>query len=99
MIACFREKHRTIACGEFARDGQRHGAGVRALYRQPQADIRPRCGAARLGIASLPQFVAADDVRAGRLRQVLADWSASHAHWGHAYLLYPAHRQFARKVR
>ena len=85
---------------EFARDGQRQRVRVSGRYIVNHSDIRRDAVLRGLGIASLPQFVAADDVRAGRLRRVLADWECiPHAYWGHAYLLYPAHRQLPRKVR
>lgn len=55
---------------EFARDGQRQRVRVSGRYIVNHSDIRRDAVLRGLGIASLPQFVAADDVRAGRLRRV-----------------------------
>ncbi len=85
---------------DFQRDGQQHSVTVRGRYVVNHSDIRRDAVLQHLGIASLPHFVAAEDMRAGRMQRVLADWRCiTRAYWGSAYLLYPPHRQLPPKVR
>lgn len=49
------------------------------------------------GIAMLPSFLAAEDLHAGRLEAVLADWCRHEA--GAVYAVFPASRNLSPKVR
>ena len=55
-----------------------------------------RAALAGLGIAALPRFACADDLRDGRLVPVLETWSAE---VGGVFVVYPAHRILTARVR
>ena len=50
---------------------------------------------AGIGIAWIPDFVSAEDLRAGRLRQVLADWCSAETQ---VHAVYPSARHLSPKV-
>jgi DNA-binding transcriptional LysR family regulator len=52
-------------------------------------------GGPRLGIAWIAEYVAAADVRAGRLRQVLRDWCSAQTP---IHAVYPTARHLSPKV-
>ena len=51
---------------------------------------------AGLGVAAMPAFLCAEDIRAGRLTTVLDDWSPSP---GSLYAVYPSTQHLSAKVR
>jgi DNA-binding transcriptional LysR family regulator len=70
---------------------------VRITARLTVNDLELVCEAARagIGIALIPRFVCADDLRTGKLRQILRDWrSGTTPLWA----LYPTTRHLSQKV-
>ncbi len=59
-----------------------------ALARQAALD--------HMGVAALPSFICADDIRAGRLTPVLQPWAIN---GGGVYAIYPSNRHLSAKVR
>ncbi|MCU1279066.1 MAG: Transcriptional regulator, partial [bacterium] len=58
-------------------------------------DIMRDAARAAIGIAAIPVFVCADDLRSGRLRRVLPEWSSAEAP---LHALYPTARHLSPKV-
>jgi DNA-binding transcriptional LysR family regulator len=76
--------------------GEIVGVAVRGRLRYGSALACLSAAEAGLGIACVPSFVAADALRAGRVRQVLHDYEAEP--FG-VYTVYPHSRHLAAKVR
>ena len=84
----------------FRRDEETHTVQVQGRYIVNDAQSRCDAALAGWGIASLPEFVAADALREGELAQVLPDWSFEpRAYSGPVWLLYPQNRFLPPKVR
>src|SRR6185437_15851042 len=84
----------------FRRDEETHTVQVQGRYIVNDAQSRCDAALAGWGIASLPEFVAADALREGELAQVLPDWSFEPlAYSGPVWLLYPQNRFLPPKVR
>ena len=80
----------------FRQDGKRIDIPVRGRLRYSNAQACLLAAEAGLGLACVPSFVAADALRAGRVRQVLRDFEAEP--YG-AHAIYPHSRHLAAKVR
>ncbi|HEY0294390.1 MAG TPA: LysR family transcriptional regulator [Bordetella sp.] len=73
---------------------------VRGRYQANHADARLDAALRHLGIASLPEFLAAEALRSGALARVLPDWDFEPAAYtGPVWLLYPPNRFLPPKVR
>jgi len=84
----------------FRRGEETHTVQVQGRYIVNDAETRRDAALAGWGIASLPEFVAADALREGELVQVLPDWSFEpRAYSGPVWLLYPQNRFLPPKVR
>jgi DNA-binding transcriptional LysR family regulator len=59
-------------------------------------DVLCQAAAHGRGIVTLPTFIAGDDLRAGRLVQIMAPWSLTTQD---IYVIYPPHRYLSAKVR
>lgn len=101
-------RHDCLHLGESPDDGRwrlRRGAesatvAVRGRYIANHAGARLEAAMAGLGIANLPDFVAADALRRGDVVRVLADWTLdARAYMGTVWLLYPPNRFLPPKVR
>jgi DNA-binding transcriptional LysR family regulator len=84
----------------FLRGGQSQTVDVRGRYIANHAGARLEAAQQGLGIAALPEFVAADALKQGDLVQVLIDWSIeARPYAGSIWLLYPPNRFLPPKVR
>ena len=101
-------QHDCVYLGETADDNrwrlrrgiEAHTIEVRGRYIANHAGARLEAAQQDLGIASLPEFAAADALRRGELLQVLADWDLeARAYVGSVWLLYPPDRFLPPKVR
>lgn len=99
--------HSCIALGEQERDNRwRFVRGdevvevaVAGRYTVNHSEMRLAAVEAGLGIACTPDFAAREAVGAGRVVRLLADWTFDAHYQGTAYLLFPASRHMAPKVR
>ena len=97
------EEHETIGVGSasspavWSLDNAGESVDVRIRPRLAVNDIEWAYEAARrgIGIALLPEYACLDDLRAGRLRQVLTEWSSGERT---IYVVYPTPRHLSRKV-
>lgn len=81
-------------------DGARSTVEVRGRYSVNHAVARLDATLQGLGIATLPDFIAAEALRSGALVPVLPDWTHDdHAYAGTVWLLYPPNRFLPPKVR
>ncbi|MGP9790937.1 LysR family transcriptional regulator [Roseinatronobacter sp. NSM] len=80
----------------FRQNGEPLAVPVRGRLRYSNAEACLSAAEAGLGLACVPSFVAADALRAGRVRQVLNDFEGES--FG-GYALYPHSRHLAAKVR
>lgn len=84
----------------FAADGTRSTVEVRGRYSVNHAVARHDAALQGLGIATLPDFIAAQALRRGALLPVLPDWTHDdHAYAGTVWLLYPPNRFLPPKLR
>lgn len=84
----------------FRRGTQTQSIEVKGRYIANDAGARLDAALQDLGIASLPEFVAAEDIRRGKLVQVLLDWDfEARPYMGPVWLLYPPNRFLPSKVR
>jgi len=84
----------------FRREAQRQEVEVRGRYIANHAGARLEAAMQDWGIASLPDFAAAEALRRGELIQVLDDWIfESRVYSGPVWLLYPPNRFLPPKVR
>jgi DNA-binding transcriptional LysR family regulator len=81
---------------QFQRDGQQISVPVTGRLRFSNAEACLSAAEAGLGLACVPSFVAADDLRAGRVKPVLQEYEAQSLG---LYILYPHNRHLAAKVR
>lgn len=73
---------------------------VRGRYIANDVSARREAALEDWGVASLPEFAVADDLRAGRLVQILPEWQFEpRAYSGPVWLLYPPNRLLPPKVR
>lgn len=73
---------------------------VRGRYVANDVSARREAALADWGVASLPEFAVADDLRAGTLVQILPEWLFEpRAYSGPVWLLYPPNRLLPPKVR
>ncbi|TAM05323.1 MAG: LysR family transcriptional regulator [Paraburkholderia sp.] len=73
---------------------------VRGRYIANDVSARREAALDDWGVASLPEFAVGDDLRAGRLVQVLPEWLFEpRAYSGPVWLLYPPNRLMPPKVR
>ncbi len=73
---------------------------VRGRYIANDVSARREAALEEWGVASLPEFAVEDDLRAGRLVQVLPEWLFEpRAYSGPVWLLYPPNRLLPPKVR
>jgi len=101
-------RHECLYLGETVDDNRWHfrrgtetqSLDVRGRYIANHAGARLDAALQDLGIASLPQFAAANALRHGDLVQVLADWEfEARPYMGPVWLLYPPNRFLPAKVR
>lgn len=101
-------KHACIYLGETANDNRwrfRRGTEtqsveVKGRYIANHAGARLEAAQQGFGIASVPEFAAADALLSGELVQVLPDWRLeARAYVGEVWLLYPPNRFLPPKVR
>jgi len=101
-------RHECLYLGETVDDNRWHfrrgtetqSLEVRGRYIANHVGARLEAALQDLGIASLPEFAAADALRQGSLVQVLADWEfEAHPYTGPVWLLYPPNRFLPSKVR
>jgi DNA-binding transcriptional LysR family regulator len=101
-------RHECLYLGETVDDNRWHfrrgtetqSLDVRGRYIANHAGARLDAALQDLGIASLPDFAAADALRHGDLVQVLADWEfEARPYMGPVWLLYPPNRFLPAKVR
>lgn len=84
----------------FRRGAETQSLDVRGRYIANDAGARLDAALQDWGIASLPDFAAADALRRGELVQVLVDWEfEARAYMGPVWLLYPPNRFLPSKVR
>jgi DNA-binding transcriptional LysR family regulator len=84
----------------FRRGTETQSVEVRGRYIANDASARLDAALHDWGVASLPDFLAADAIRQGDLVQVLADWEFEPgAYMGPVWLLYPPNRFLPSKVR
>jgi DNA-binding transcriptional LysR family regulator len=84
----------------FRRGAQTHGVQVKGRYIANDVGARLDAAIDNWGIASLPEFAAAEALRDGRLVQVLPDWEFEpRAYSGPVWILYPPNRFLPPKVR
>jgi DNA-binding transcriptional LysR family regulator len=84
----------------FRRGTETQSLDVRGRYIANHAGARLDAALQDLGIASLPDFAAANALRHGDLVQVLADWEfEARPYMGPVWLLYPPNRFLPAKVR
>jgi len=77
-----------------------HAVDVRGRYQANHADARLDAALRHLGIAALPDFLAAESLREGCLVEVLGDWRfEARPYAGPVWLLYPPNRFLPPKVR
>jgi DNA-binding transcriptional LysR family regulator len=88
--------HGSTATWNFERKGERIAVPVTGRYTVSSLPLIRRAALAGLGIAHLPQFVAEDDLAAGRLVRLLPEWSADR---GAVHLVYPSSRNLSPRVR
>ncbi|TDV24777.1 LysR family transcriptional regulator [Paraburkholderia caballeronis] len=82
------------------RGAQTQTVEVKGRYAANHAGARLEAALQDWGIASLPDFAAADALKRGELVQVLADWTfEARAYMGPVWLLYPPNRFLPPKVR
>jgi DNA-binding transcriptional LysR family regulator len=97
------DTHETIGVGSasspavWSLDSAGESVDVRVRPRLAVNDVDWAYEAARrgIGIALLPEYACLDELRAGRLRQVLTEWSSGERT---IYALYPTPRHLPRKV-
>lgn len=101
-------QHDCIYLGETADDNrwtfrsgsQKQTVEVRGRYIANDVGARLDAALDGWGIASLPEFAAADALREGRLAQVLPEWTLEpRAYSGPVWMLYPPNRFLPPKVR
>ena len=101
-------RHECLYLGETVDDNRWHfrrgtetqSLDVRGRYIANDAGARLDAALQDWGIASLPDFAAADALRRGELVQVLVDWEfEARAYMGPVWLLYPPNRFLPSKVR
>jgi len=101
-------QHDCLPLGESADDPRwrlRRGARTQTVevsgrYLANHAGARLEAALGNWGIASLPDFAAADALRRGELVEVLADWTFEpRAYLGPVWLLYPPNRFMPPKLR
>jgi DNA-binding transcriptional LysR family regulator len=101
-------RHECLYLGETVDDNRWHfrrgtesqSLDVRGRYIANHAGARLDAALQNLGIASLPDFAAADALRRGELVQVLVDWEfEARSYMGPVWLLYPPNRFLPSKVR
>ncbi|WP_207480008.1 LysR family transcriptional regulator [Arenibaculum pallidiluteum] len=78
------------------RDGAEHRQPIRPKIEINDGEALRQAALGGLGITLLPAFLIGDDLRAGRLRPVLADWTVPPVP---VNAVYPANRAIAAKVR
>ncbi|MCX5543380.1 LysR family transcriptional regulator [Paraburkholderia sp. CNPSo 3076] len=84
----------------FRRGAQTHAVEVKGRYIANDVGARRDAALADWGIASLPEFAAADALRDGLLVRVLPEWSLEpRAYSGPVWMLYPPNRFLPPKVR
>ncbi|MEJ0002895.1 MAG: LysR family transcriptional regulator [Pararobbsia sp.] len=84
----------------FRRGTETQSVEVKGRYIANHAGARLDAALQDLGIASLPDFVAAKDIGEGELVQVLVDWEfEARPYMGPVWLLYPPNRFLPSKVR
>ncbi|RQH06568.1 LysR family transcriptional regulator [Paraburkholderia dinghuensis] len=84
----------------FRQGSQTQTIEVRARYIANDVSARREAALDDWGVASLPEFAVADDLRAGKLVQVLPEWLFEpRAYSGPVWLLYPPNRLLPPKVR
>ncbi|MFC0574541.1 LysR family transcriptional regulator [Paraburkholderia solisilvae] len=84
----------------FRRGAETHSLEVRGRYIANHVGARLEAALQHLGIASLPDFAAAEALQQGSLVQVLADWEfEARPYMGPVWLLYPPNRFLPSKVR
>lgn len=99
--------HSCLALGEQERDSRwRFVRGAEAVevvvhgrYTLNHSEMRLAAVEAGLGVGCVPDFVAREALAAGRVVRLLPDWVFDNAYQGTAYLLFPATRHTAPKVR
>jgi DNA-binding transcriptional LysR family regulator len=84
----------------FRRGAQTHAVEVKGRYIANDVGARRDAALANWGVASLPEFAAADALRDGLLVRVLPEWSLEpRAYSGPVWMLYPPNRFLPPKVR
>ena len=99
--------HSCLALGEqerdsrwrFVRAGETVEVAVDGRYTVNHSEMRLAAVEAGLGVGCVPDFVAREALAAGRVVRLLPDWVFDNAYQGTAYLLFPASRHTAPKVR
>ena len=99
--------HSCLALGEqerdsrwrFVRGGEAVEVVVHGRYTVNHSEMRLAAVEAGLGVGCVPDFVAREALAAGRVVRLLPGWVFDNAYQGTAYLLLPATRHTAPKVR
>lgn len=99
--------HSCLSIGEQANDGHwRFVRGADAVevvvtgrYTLNHSEMRLAAVEAGLGVGCVPDFVGRDALAAGRVVQLLPDWTFENDYQGTAYLVFPASRHTVPKVR
>lgn len=81
---------------DFTIDGASREFMLPSLVAVNDADAYAEACRAGLGIVQMPRYHVADDLAAGRLREVLGAWPLAPMP---VSFIYPAHRQFSRRLR
>lgn len=97
------QNHETIGLGSgsgpvvWSLDNAGESVDVQVRHRLAANDIDwvREAACQGIGIALLPEFACREDLRAGRLRQLLTEWSSGERQ---LYALYPAARHLSQKV-
>lgn len=99
--------HSCISLGEnpsdarwkFIKDGQSVSVEVRGRYTANNTEVRLDAVCQGLGIGSLPEFTARDDLERGRIVQLLPEWRFVTHYTGALWLLYTPTRYVPAKLR
>jgi DNA-binding transcriptional LysR family regulator len=84
---------------KFVKDGQAVTVEVRGRYTANNTGVRLDAVRQGLGIGSLPEFTARDDLKLGRMVQLLPEWRFVTHYTGTLWLLYTPTRYMPAKLR
>lgn len=84
---------------KFVKDGATTTVAVSGRYMANNTEVRLNAAVNGIGIGSLPEFTARDDLKSGRLVQLLPEWRFVTHYTGTLWLLYNPTRYVPSKLR